>query len=74
LPGDYSRGLGTLAAALVLAGATLRIRGVRRVAGLRSAVRVLQTAHNGLVIHSVGGVIAGAAAFSAAALILLRTY
>lgn len=74
LPGDYSRGLGTLAAALALAAATLRSRSVRRVAGLRSAVRILKAAHNGLVIHSLGWVIAGAAAFSAAAILFLRTY
>jgi multicomponent Na+:H+ antiporter subunit D len=74
LPGDYSRGLGTLAAALVLAAATLRSRSVRRVAGLRSAVRILKAAHNGVVLHSVGWVIAGAAAFSAAAILFLRTY
>lgn len=74
LPGDYTRGLGTLGLALALAGSTLWSRSVRRVAGLRSAVRVLKAAHNGLVIHSVGWVIAGAAAFSAAALLFLRTY
>jgi hypothetical protein len=73
LPGDYSRGLGTLAAAIALAATTLWSRSVRRVAGLRSAVRVLKAAHNGLVIHSVGWVVAGAAAFSAAALLFLRT-
>jgi multicomponent Na+:H+ antiporter subunit D len=74
LPGDYSRGLGTLAAALALAGATLRWRSVRNVAGLRAAARVLKAAHNGVVVHSVTWVIVGAAAFSAAALLFLRTY
>lgn len=74
LPGDYSRGLGTLAAALALAGTTLWSRSTRRVAGLRSAVRILKAAHNGLVLHSVTWVMVGAAAFSVAALFLLRTY
>jgi multicomponent Na+:H+ antiporter subunit D len=74
LPGDYTRGLGTLAIAIALAASTLRWRSVRHIAGLRSAVRVLKAAHNGVVIHSVGWVIAGAAAFSAAALLFLRTY
>jgi multicomponent Na+:H+ antiporter subunit D len=74
LPGDYTRGLGTLAIAIGLATATLKSRSVRRVVGVRSAVRALQAAHNGIVIHSVAWVIAGAAAFSAAALLFLRTY
>lgn len=74
LPGDYTRGLGTLGLALAVAGATLWSRSVRRVVGLRTAVRVLKAAHNGVVIHSVGWVIAGAVAFSAAALLFLRTY
>ena len=74
LPGDFSRGLGALAAALALAGATLRWRSVRNVAGLRFAARVLKAAHNGVVIHSVTWLMVGAAAFSAAALLFLRTY
>jgi multicomponent Na+:H+ antiporter subunit D len=74
LPGDYSRGLGTLAAAIALAGATLWSRSVRHVAGLRSAVRVLKAAHEGLVLHSVTWLMVGAAAFSIAALVFLRTY
>jgi multicomponent Na+:H+ antiporter subunit D len=74
LPGDYTRGLGTLAAALAVAGATLRWRSVRNVAGLRMAARVLKAAHNGVVIHSVMWVMVGAAVFSAGALLFLRTY
>jgi multicomponent Na+:H+ antiporter subunit D len=74
LPGDYSRGLGTLAAAIVLAGVTIWSRSTRRIAGLRSAVRLLKDAHNGLVLHSVTWIMVGAAAFSVAALVFLRAY
>jgi multicomponent Na+:H+ antiporter subunit D len=73
LPGDYTRGLLTLTAAIVLAGTTLWSRSVRRVAGLRSFVRVLRAAHGGLVMHSLTWLIVGAAAFGAAAVVWLRT-
>jgi multicomponent Na+:H+ antiporter subunit D len=74
LPGDYSRGLGQLAAAIVLAGTTIWSRSTRRVAGLRTVARILKDAHNGLVLHSVTWIMLGAAAFSIASLLLLRTY
>jgi multicomponent Na+:H+ antiporter subunit D len=72
--GDVARGIGTLLAALVLAGVTLRSRAAVPGGRIRKAVRWLRDLHSGIIPDYVTWVMVGTAAFGAAAMIWLRTY